>query len=75
MVLMSFYIKRRNKSNKGGAFICKSNQHCDAYSVAAIIRVAVLNRSFTVTAHLLGKKERRGASCLDTTTLVLQGDA
>ena len=24
MVLMSFCIKRRNKSNKGGAFICKS---------------------------------------------------
>ena len=48
MVLMSFYIKRRNKSNKG----------CAAYSVAAFIRVAALNRSFTVTVHLLGKKEK-----------------
>ena len=28
------------------------------YSVAAFIRVAVVNRSFTVTAHLLGKKEK-----------------
>ena len=27
-------------------------------SVAAFIRVAVLNRSFTVTAHLLEKKEK-----------------
>ena len=45
---MSFYIKRRNKSNKG----------CAAYSVAAFIRVAALNRSFTVTVHLLGKKEK-----------------
>ena len=53
---MSFYIKRCNKSNKGGAFICKSNQRCGAYSVAAFIRIATLNRSFAVTAHLLGKK-------------------
>ena len=59
MVLMSFYIKRRNKSNKGRAFICKSNQRCGAYSVAAFIRVAALNRSFMVTAHLIGRKEKK----------------
>ena len=58
MVLMSFCIKRRNKSNKGGAFICKSIYRSGAYSVAAFIRVAALNRSFTVTAHFLGKKEK-----------------
>ena len=58
MVLMSFYIMLPNKSNKGGAFICKSNLCFGAYSVAVFIRVAALNRSFTVTAHLLRKKEK-----------------
>ena len=55
MVLISFYIKRRNK---GGAFICKSNKCCSVYSRAAFIRVAALNRSFMVTTLLLEKKEK-----------------
>ena len=28
------------------------------FSAAAFIRLAALNRSFTVTAHVLGKKEK-----------------
>ena len=58
MVLMSFCIKRCNKSNKGGAFICESHYRCGAYSIAAFIRVTALNRSFTVTAQPQGKSER-----------------
>ena len=55
MVLISFYIECRIK---GGAFICKSNYCCGAYSRATFIRVAVRNRSVTVTTLLLGKKEK-----------------
>ena len=54
MVLISFYIKSRNK---GGAFICKSNLRCGAYSRAAFIREAAPNRSFTVTSLFFVKKE------------------
>ena len=68
MVLISIYMKRRNK---GGAFICKSNQRCGAYFVAAFIRVAVLNRSFTVTAHLLGKKGKNERFILSLGKLTL----
>ena len=71
MVLMSFCIKRRNKSNKGGAFICKSIQRYGAYSVAAFIRVAALNRSFKVTAHLLGKKGKNERFILSLGKLTL----
>ena len=56
MVLISFYIKRRNK---GREIICKSNLRCGAYSRAAFIREAALNRPFTVTALLLGKEKRK----------------
>ena len=68
MVLIFFYIKRRNK---GGAFICKSNQRCGAYSVAAFIRLAVLNRSFTVTALVLGKKGKNERFILSLGKLTL----
>ena len=55
MVFISFYIECRIK---GGAFICKSNYCCGAYSGATFVRVAVRNRSVTVTTLLLGKKEK-----------------
>ena len=53
MVLISFYIKRRNK---GRAFICESNLRCGAYSRAAFFREAAPNRSFTVTSLFFVKK-------------------
>ena len=60
MVLISFYIKRRNK---GREIICKSNLRCGAYSRAAFIREAALNRSFTVTLTSLFfvKKGKNGS--------------
>ena len=56
MVLISFYIKRRNK---GREIICKSNLRCGAYSRAAFIREAALNRSFTVTSLFFVKKGKK----------------
>ena len=56
MVLISFYIKHRNK---GVAFICKSNQHCGDYSRAAFIREAAPSRSFTVTSLFFVKKKEK----------------
>ena len=55
MVLISFYIKSRNK---GGAFICKLNWRCGAYSRAAFIREAALSWSFTVTSLFFVKQEK-----------------
>ena len=56
MVFISFYIKRRNK---GREIICKSNLSCGAYSRAAFIREAALNRSFTVTSLFFVKKGKK----------------
>ena len=53
MVLISLYIKR---SNKGGAFIAPRRViKSGAYSIAAFIPVAALNRSFTVSVVLNNK--------------------
>ena len=51
IVLISLYIQR---SNKGGALIFKDpNRRCGAYSRAALIQVAALDRSFTLLTSSL----------------------